>query len=489
MYGIAHPWNFLCQRKYWFVVKKKIRKKQVKGVNFHIFRNFNEPDCHAVENVDLEIHKGEITVLLGVNGAGKSTLLSIVTGELKGDTIASGNKDHLMRALDLIVCALIGDADVLVLDEPTAGMDSKMRHRVWDLLLALRKYKTLLVATTVMREADAIGDRIAIINKGSLKCHGSPAFLKSAIDQMEDLIKGFRLHMYQLTVLMKRVFTFVWFHKYQFILLQVLVPFIAFILVTLSSNTYGVRAKTTMLTSNDIPNATVLYHPVGYRRLDVFNPLITHYPHVKFASSNNLHEDFQKIKQKTKFGYKMAGNRTDIYYTSDPLYKKNTASTAVNIFSNMFMSLHMPYASKDHHITTSIEPLQFKSSQGFKNLYLCFGWAMWVVFRFVLPLLLTTLHELSNANVITIAIYAVQFLGYLNPIFGFANGMYYAAYVARNNAFCRANFHLCPNFPDDFILTKTKCCDNSNVITTTNYTECMVSYSQLHVQSSSEEMH
>lgn len=74
--------------------------------------------------------------------------------------------------------SMIGDSKILILDEPTAGMDPQARRAVWTLLQNLRRSKTILLTTHYMEEADALGDRIAFVAHGRLQCCGSPLFLK-----------------------------------------------------------------------------------------------------------------------------------------------------------------------------------------------------------------------------------------------------------------------------------------------------------------------
>ncbi|XP_077531563.1 phospholipid-transporting ATPase ABCA3-like isoform X3 [Haemaphysalis longicornis] len=74
--------------------------------------------------------------------------------------------------------SMIGDSKILILDEPTAGMDPQARRAVWTLLQNLRRSKTILLTTHYMEEADALGDRIAFVANGRLQCCGSPLFLK-----------------------------------------------------------------------------------------------------------------------------------------------------------------------------------------------------------------------------------------------------------------------------------------------------------------------
>ncbi|XP_040829453.1 phospholipid-transporting ATPase ABCA3 isoform X2 [Ochotona curzoniae] len=74
--------------------------------------------------------------------------------------------------------ALIAGSKVLMLDEPTSGMDAISRRAVWDLLQQQKSDRTILLTTHFMDEADLLGDRIAIMAKGELQCCGSPLFLK-----------------------------------------------------------------------------------------------------------------------------------------------------------------------------------------------------------------------------------------------------------------------------------------------------------------------
>ncbi|CAG0915410.1 unnamed protein product [Notodromas monacha] len=117
----------------------------------------------AVDNVSLNVFQGQITVLLGHNGAGKSTTMSIITGQ--------------KRKLSLAM-ALIGGSKIVVLDEPTSGMDPEARRHMWDYLLEEKDRRTIFLTTHFMEEADILGDRIAIMANGKIMCVGSPLFLK-----------------------------------------------------------------------------------------------------------------------------------------------------------------------------------------------------------------------------------------------------------------------------------------------------------------------
>ena len=68
---------------------------------------------------------------------------------------------------------------VLILDEPTSGMDPEARRGMWDVLQTMKEGRSIMLTTHFMEEADVLGDRIAIMSEGQVKCSGSPMFLKS----------------------------------------------------------------------------------------------------------------------------------------------------------------------------------------------------------------------------------------------------------------------------------------------------------------------
>jgi ABC-2 type transport system ATP-binding protein len=86
------------------------------------------------------------------------------------------------RRLDL-AAALIHNPDVLFLDEPTTGLDPVTRARVWDEVRALNVElgMTIFLTTQYLDEADALADRVGIINHGRIVAEGTPAELKRAI--------------------------------------------------------------------------------------------------------------------------------------------------------------------------------------------------------------------------------------------------------------------------------------------------------------------
>ncbi|KAG7458914.1 hypothetical protein MATL_G00225660 [Megalops atlanticus] len=80
-----------------------------------------------------------------------------------------------------VALAFVGGSKVVILDEPTAGVDPYARRGIWDLLLKYRQGRTIILSTHHMDEADILGDRIAIISHGKLCCVGSSLFLKTQL--------------------------------------------------------------------------------------------------------------------------------------------------------------------------------------------------------------------------------------------------------------------------------------------------------------------
>ncbi|KAL1470854.1 hypothetical protein MTO96_040249 [Rhipicephalus appendiculatus] len=89
--------------------------------------------------------------------------------------LSGGMKRRLSMAM-----TLVSEPDLLLLDEPSAGMDPETRRNVWDVLQKVAKQRTLLLSSHDMEEADAIADQIVIMAAGVVVCTGSTTFLKKA---------------------------------------------------------------------------------------------------------------------------------------------------------------------------------------------------------------------------------------------------------------------------------------------------------------------
>ena len=204
-----------------------------------IYRKKSSNKIVALNNLNLEVKKGEIFGLLGPNGAGKTTFLNILAGtviknsgsvdvwgydldknprhvrssigivpqeinldpfftpknilELQAGLYGIPKKKRItntilkivsldkqanayarslsggMKRRLLIAKAMVHRPPILVLDEPTAGVDVELRQNLWNNISTLNKQGVTIILTThVIREAQDMCDRIAILNKGNL---------------------------------------------------------------------------------------------------------------------------------------------------------------------------------------------------------------------------------------------------------------------------------------------------------------------------------
>ena len=112
-------------------------------------------------------------------------VIALVGLEEKADarvkTLSGGQK----RRLDLGV-ALVGDPELLFLDEPTTGFDPAARRTAWDVVRSLRELgKTILLTTHYLDEAQQLADRVAVIRDGRIVKQGSPAELIGVAPKVE----------------------------------------------------------------------------------------------------------------------------------------------------------------------------------------------------------------------------------------------------------------------------------------------------------------
>lgn len=100
-------------------------------------------------------------------------------GKKKTDKLSGGQKRRLNFAL-----AMAGDPDLLFLDEPTVGMDTKSRRVFWEMMKRLSKEgKTIIFTTHYLQEADDISDRIILFKKGRIAAEGTPDEIKSLLSK------------------------------------------------------------------------------------------------------------------------------------------------------------------------------------------------------------------------------------------------------------------------------------------------------------------
>jgi ABC-2 type transport system ATP-binding protein len=102
--------------------------------------------------------------------AGLGDLADRPFGKLSG-----GERQRLLFAL-----ALVGDPELLVLDEPTVGLDVESRRRLWEAIEGfVRRGRSVLLTTHYLEEADALADRVVVIHRGRVLTEGRPAAIKA----------------------------------------------------------------------------------------------------------------------------------------------------------------------------------------------------------------------------------------------------------------------------------------------------------------------
>lgn len=108
--------------------------------------------------------------------------LDNVKGKLARD-LSGGMKRRLLLAM-----ALVNDPDILILDEPTVGLDPEGRRKIWNLLLDMKKSgKSILLTTHYLDEAERLSDRIYFLNKKVL-FSGTPSEIKSRFAEWYEVI-------------------------------------------------------------------------------------------------------------------------------------------------------------------------------------------------------------------------------------------------------------------------------------------------------------
>jgi ABC-2 type transport system ATP-binding protein len=87
-----------------------------------------------------------------------------------------------------IAMALVSDPQVLFLDEPTLGLDPQSRRGIWEHIAELKGKKTIVLTTHYLEEADALADRIAIMDEGKIAALGTPQELKDGISDIQVMV-------------------------------------------------------------------------------------------------------------------------------------------------------------------------------------------------------------------------------------------------------------------------------------------------------------
>ena len=128
---------------------------------------------HGLDKDDVEKRARELLEMMGLAERAKERV-----GKYSG-----GMKRRLSIAM-----ALVSDPQVLFLDEPTLGLDPQARRNVWEHIADLKGKKTIVLTTHYLEEADALADRIAIIDEGNIVALGTPQELKDRVSDMEVMV-------------------------------------------------------------------------------------------------------------------------------------------------------------------------------------------------------------------------------------------------------------------------------------------------------------
>ena len=134
----------------------------------------------------LEIQAG----LFGVPKRKRRTneILRLLALEDKSNAYARTLSGGMRRRL-LIAKAMVHDPEILILDEPTAGVDVELRSNLWANITKLKNQgKTIIITTHYLHEAEELCDEIAIIDKGKLIAKDTTSNIKSLVDKREVII-------------------------------------------------------------------------------------------------------------------------------------------------------------------------------------------------------------------------------------------------------------------------------------------------------------
>ena len=121
------------------------------------------------------------------------TLIEVLGLQEYGDRLAGGYSGGIRKRLDL-AAGLLHQPQVLILDEPTVGLDIESRMIIWDFLRELKQAgTTVLITSHYLEEIDVLADRLAIIDRGEVIAQGTPTELKDCLggDRVTLKIKEF----------------------------------------------------------------------------------------------------------------------------------------------------------------------------------------------------------------------------------------------------------------------------------------------------------
>lgn len=130
-----------------------------------------------------------------LHGEARKTRLDYVIGRLQLDDVLTQSIDTLSKGFKRrvgLAQAIVHDPQVLILDEPTDGLDPIQKHEVRTLISEIAKEKTIVISTHILEEVDAVCTRALIIAHGKLVADDTPAGLKARADsgRLEDVFRA-----------------------------------------------------------------------------------------------------------------------------------------------------------------------------------------------------------------------------------------------------------------------------------------------------------
>ena len=149
-------------------------------------------------------HYGEMSVrsflefiadLRRLEGAHRKTRLDYVIGRLELEPVIAQTIETLSKGFKRrvgLAQAIVHDPKVLILDEPTDGLDPLQKHQVRTLIGEIAREKTIVISTHILEEVDAVCTRAIIIAKGKLVADDTPAGLKTRAPsgRLEDVFRA-----------------------------------------------------------------------------------------------------------------------------------------------------------------------------------------------------------------------------------------------------------------------------------------------------------
>ena len=135
-----------------------------------------------------------LSLMGGIHGLGKEEVKKRSEELLEMMGLTNRAKDQVrkysggMKRRLSIAMALVSEPQVLFLDEPTLGLDPQSRRSIWEHIEELKGKKTVVLTTHYLEEADALADRIAIIDEGKIIALGTPRELKDSISDMQVMV-------------------------------------------------------------------------------------------------------------------------------------------------------------------------------------------------------------------------------------------------------------------------------------------------------------